>query len=60
MSPFKQIWALVFLLMAPLFIASGIFIWEGLVPPPRVLGSMCFGIAALAVERLFYYTGLIK
>lgn len=60
MKPFKQIWALIFLLMAPLFLASGIFIWEGLIPPPRVLGGMCFGIAALAIERLFHYVGIIE
>ncbi|ANA49607.1 hypothetical protein BI049_gp126 [Salmonella phage vB_SnwM_CGG4-1] len=60
MSPFKQIWVLVFLVMAPVFIASGVFIWEGLTPPPRVLGAICFGIAVLAVERLFFYTGMIK
>ncbi|WKV23603.1 hypothetical protein SEA1_gp0255 [Salmonella phage SEA1] len=60
MSPFKQIWVLVFLVMAPVFIASGMLIWEGLTPPPRVLGAMCFGIAALVVERLFFYTGMIK
>lgn len=56
----KQIWALIFLIMIPLFIASGLFIWEGLIPPPRVLGSMCFGIAILALERIFFYVGLIK
>lgn len=56
----KSMWALIFLIMTPLFIASGMFIWEGLIPPPRVLGAMCFGLAALAVERLFFYAGLIK
>lgn len=56
----KQIWTIVFLIMIPLFIASGVFIWEGLIPPPRVLGSMCFGIAILALERMFFYAGLIK
>ncbi|UFK27119.1 hypothetical protein LG358_00098 [Escherichia phage UoN_LG358_1] len=56
----KTIWVTMFIIMIPLFIVSGMFIWEGLAPPPRVLGAVCFGIAALAVERLFFYTGMIK
>ncbi|AGE48220.1 hypothetical protein CPTAKMNP4_258 [Salmonella phage vB_SenM-AKM_NP4] len=56
----KTIWATVFIIMIPLFIVSGMFIWEGLAPPSRVLGAMCFGIAALSLERLFSYSGIIK